>query len=229
MPKMRNTDRPGQDDHQNRLLQYSNERYGEMAAKTPSLSAKTLWFLLSAFVTNITAMATDNIIDDRASATLDSNSGTAWRLVTDGVMGGVSQGKLRPDRIRGRDCLLLQGAVSTANNGGFVQMALELGASQPFDASHYMGLLLEVSGNGEQYNLHLRTTDLWLPWQSYRYSFVAEPDWRQVRVPFSELTAYRTSTRFDPGRLARIGLVAIGREFQADLCLGSIRFYGSGG
>lgn len=193
-----------------------------------SSAAKIFCVLLSAFITKDTAMATDDIIDDRVSDTLNANRGTVWRLVTDAVMGGVSQGDLRPDRVDSRNCLRLQGAVSTANNGGFVQMVLELGASKPFDASHYQGLLLEVSGNGEKYNLHLRTADLWFPWQSYRFSFVAEPDWRQIRVPFSELTAYRTKTRFDPEKLARIGLVAIGREFQADLCLGSIRFYGSG-
>ena len=172
-------------------------------------------------------MQYNDIIDSRTSGTLNSNYQISWRLVTDGVMGGVSQGDLQPDRIRDRDCLRLQGAVSTANNGGFVQMALDLGASAPFDASRFQGLLLEVSGNGEQYNLHLRTSDLWLPWQSYRYSFTAEPEWRQIRIPFSKLDAHRTNTRFDPKNLSRVGLVAIGREFQADLCLGDIRFYSS--
>jgi len=107
-------------------------------------------------------------------------------------------------------------------------MSLELETSEPFDASNFEGLLLEIAGNGEQYNLHLKTTDLWFPWQSYRYSFVAEQDWRQIRVRFSELTAYRTYSRFNPEKVTRIGLVAIGREFDADLCLGSIRFYAGG-
>jgi hypothetical protein len=187
----------------------------------------SLLVLLSAFITHGNTMQHKDIIDNRTTGTLYSHHGTVWRLVTDGVMGGVSQGDLQPERIRGRDCLRLQGVVSTANNGGFVQMALDIGASGPFDASLFQGLLLEVSGNGEEYNLHLRTADLWLPWQSYRYSFVAESDWRQIRVPFTDLDAYRTNIRFNPKNLSRIGLVAIGREFQADLCLGDIRFYSS--
>jgi len=184
--------------------------------------------ILAALALHNTAMANPKIIDDRGSGTLEAGNGQSWRLVTDGVMGGVSQGDLRLDRSGGRDCLRLRGEVSTANNGGFVQMALQLETSEPFDAGGFEGLLLEVAGNGEQYNLHLKTSDLWFPWQSYRYGFVAEREWRQVRVPFSGLTAYRTFTAFDPKKVTRIGLVAIGREFDADLCLGDIRFYTGG-
>ena len=185
-------------------------------------------FVQSACATNGSTMADNKIIDDRVTGSLYSNKGTEWRLVTDGVMGGVSQGNLRLDTHRDRDCLRLEGAVSTTNNGGFVQMAVDLDASKSFDASSYEGLLLEVSGNGEQYNLHLRTADLWLPWQAYRYSFLADTEWRQIRIPFSELTAYRIMARLDPAKLARIGLVAIGRDFRADLCLADLRFYSRG-
>jgi hypothetical protein len=66
---------------------------------------------------------------------------------------------------------------------------------------------------------------LWLPWQSYRYSFKATPDWRTIRIPFAEVIAYRTMQTFRPDKLERVGLVAIGRDFQADLCLASMRFY----
>lgn len=164
-------------------------------------------------------------IDDRSSDDLTSSLGTQWRLVTDQVMGGVSDGSLTPDSYRGRRCLQLQGSVSTANNGGFVQMALPLAADGSFDASAYTGIELEVAGNSERYNLHLRTTSLWLPWQSYRASFEATPEWTTVRIPFTELEAYRTSRAFRQDRLERIGLVAIGREFQADLCLAAVRLY----
>jgi hypothetical protein len=167
-------------------------------------------------------------IDDRGSADLQASHGGTWRLVTDQVMGGVSHGQLQADRHLGRDCLRLRGAVSTANNGGFVQMALDLAAGAPFDASAYSGVALQVAGNGEAYNLHLRTSDLGLPWQSYRASFVAAPDWQEVRIPFSALQAYRTDRPFRASRLVRLGLVAIGREFQADLCLGALRLYRDG-
>ena len=166
----------------------------------------------------------DLIIDDRTSGTYRSNLGTKWRLVTDQVMGGISNGELTLDEHKGRNCLRMLGDVSTENNGGFVQMALAL-ADDVFDASAYDGVEIEVSGNGELYNIHLRTDDLWFPWQSYRSSFTAGTHWQTYRIPFAELEKYKTFTRFDKKQLTRIGLVAIGRDFEADLCLASIRFY----
>jgi hypothetical protein len=165
------------------------------------------------------------IIDDRSSNDLNSNLDTQWRLVTDQVMGGVSNGQLILDRYKDKNCLHLRGAVSTKNNGGFVQMTLDLTHDKRFDASAYTGVELVVAGNNEVYNIHLRTTDLWLPWQSYRSSFNATTDWQTIRIPFAALTAYKTTQKFREDRLKRIGLLGIGRDFEADLCLASIRLY----
>ncbi len=170
-------------------------------------------------------LAKDLIIDDRASGNKSSNLGTQWRLVTDQVMGGVSSGDLTLDSYKDKNCLRMRGDVSTDNNGGFVQIALDLNKDKPFDASAYIGVELSVFGNNERYNVHFRTTDLWLPWQSYRFSFSATPEWQTIRIPFANLEAYRTTTKFHKDKLKRIGLVGIGRTFKADLCVGSIKFY----
>ncbi|WP_049785361.1 CIA30 family protein [Nitrosomonas sp. Is79A3] len=170
-------------------------------------------------------LAEDLIIDDRTSDNLSSSLGTQWRLVTDQVMGGVSNGELTLDNYKGKNCLRMRGDVSTGRNGGFVQIALDLTQDASLDASAYAGIELSISGNNEHYNIHIRTTDLWLPWQSYRFSFKATPDWQIIRVPFVNLEAYRTTTKFYQDKLKRIGLVGIGRNFQADMCVSSIRFY----
>lgn len=170
-------------------------------------------------------LANDLIIDDRTSGNLYSNLGTQWRLVTDQVMGGLSNGDLTLDSYKGRNCLRMRGDVSTGNNGGFVQMALDLTKDESFDASPYAGVELSVSGNNERYNIHFRTTDLWLPWQSYRFSYTATPEWQTIRIPFANLEAYKTTTKFRKDKLKRIDLVGIGRNFQADLCVASIKFY----
>jgi hypothetical protein len=188
-----------------------------------------LWLAWVIVMAGASAHSADLILDDRSSDGLQASHGGAWRLVTDQVMGGVSAGQLTADRNRGRACLRLRGEVSTANNGGFVQMALDLAGGEPFDASAYAGIALQVAGNGERYNLHLRTSSLWLPWQSYRASFVATPAWQEVKLPFSQLEPYRTTSRFRPDRLVRLGLVAIGRDFQADLCVGAVRLYRDAG
>lgn len=165
------------------------------------------------------------LIDDRSSGSLQSSLDSEWRLVSDRVMGGLSSGELAPARFMGRDCLRMRGAVTTANNGGFVQMALDLAGGKALDASAYDGVLLQVAGNGERYNIHLRTSDLNLPWQSYRAGFVAAPQWHELRFPFSDFEAYRTGSGFHPDRLVRIGLVAIGRDFSADLCVAEVELF----
>jgi Complex I intermediate-associated protein 30 (CIA30) len=185
----------------------------------------SIGFLINLAVDNIVS-AQDLIIDDRSSGNLSTNLGTKWRLVTDQVMGGVSNGELNLDDYKSKKCLCMRGNVSTDNNGGFVQIALDLSQGEPFDASAYTGVEFSVAGNNEPYNVHFRTTDLWLPWQSYRFTFKASPEWQTIRIPFASLEAYRTRTKFRQDKLKRIGLVGIGRDFKADLCVASIKFYG---
>lgn len=165
------------------------------------------------------------IIDDRRTGDYRSALGTSWRLVTDGVMGGVSAGQLRCDTAEGRACLRLRGDVRLENNGGFVQASLDLKGTGAGDASGFRGVLLEVCGNGEAYNLHLRTADTRRPWQSYRASFQAPAGWRTVRLPFSGFAAHRIDSPLGLGQLERIGIVAIGRAFTADLCVASLALY----
>jgi hypothetical protein len=190
----------------------------------PRLSTAIVMLLLGPGVMH-TVLANDLIIDDRSSGSLVSNLGTEWRLVTDRVMGGVSTASLTLSSWKGRNCLRMQGDVSTDNNGGFVQIVLSLSDKGKFDASAYDGVEFEVAGNNEQYNVHFRTSGLWLPWQSYRADFTAMPEWQSVRIPFAAAKAYKTTQDFRSDKLERIGLVAIGRDFQADLCLASLRFY----
>lgn len=148
-----------------------------------------------------------------------------WRLVTDGVMGGVSRGTLSETTRDGRTCLRLRGQVSTANNGGFIQAAQDLAPKDAARLGAYDGVRVTLRGNGEAYNVHLRTGDLWLPWQSFRVTVQATGDWRTLSLPFTDFTGYKTRARLHPERLRRVGIVAIGRDFAADLCIGDVGFY----
>ena len=171
------------------------------------------------------AEASEMVIDNRSTGTMQSSHAGEWRLITDQVMGGRSSGVVVMDQSLERNCLRMRGSVSTANNGGFIQIALDLAGGRSIDATSFTGLVLEVMGNGERYNVHLRTSELWLPWQSYRAEFVAESKWREVRLPFREFEPYKTSKHLDTAKLVRVGVVAIGRAFDADLCVGGIAFY----
>lgn len=168
---------------------------------------------------------TGMLLDDRTSGGLDTPLGTRWRLVTDTVMGGVSRGRLDPAVVEGRQCVRLTGEVSLENSGGFVQAALDLAPGGWLDARGYQGIELEVFGNAEDYNLHLRTSDTRVVWQSYRASFRAEPRWQRVRLSFAAFSPHRIDRPLDLGTLRRIGVVAIGREMRADLCIGRVGLY----
>ncbi len=149
-----------------------------------------------------------------------------WQFVSDAVMGGVSAGAAAPSVVGGREAMRLQGRVSLENNGGFLQMAFDLRVDgRPLDASAWEGIEIDVFGNDETYEMRLRTDALARPWQSFRSAFVAPPEWTTLRRPFGAFAPHRTTAPFDPAGLRRIGALAIGREFEADLAVGGVGLY----
>lgn len=170
--------------------------------------------------------AVSPIIDDLSLPAGETPHGTTWELISDRVMGGVSDGALTPTTLDGRPALRMTGTVSLENDGGFLQMALDLRPDgRGVDASSYTGLALDILGNDQRYNLHLRTADVTRPWQSYRAAFIAPGQWTTLKLPFCDFTPHRLTAPLDLSSLRRVGLVAIGRAFTADLALGDLRFY----
>ncbi len=168
---------------------------------------------------------TSAIIDDLSREPPIATKGSNWQLLTDQVMGGVSKGTMVRDVVAGRPAIRMRGDVNLENNGGFVQIALDLSPDGGIvDASTWSGIELDVFGNGEEYGVHLRTDALTRPWQSYRQIFTADPQWRTVHLPFDRFLPHRTDILLDTHRLRRIGLVAIGRAFSAEFAVGGLRF-----
>ena len=165
------------------------------------------------------------VLDDRSSDDGRAQNGAGWRLFTDGVMGGVSKGDLTFDIVDNRRCMRLSGDVRLENNGGFVQIALDINEGGTINTDRYKGFLLDIYGNAEEYNMHLRTNETQRPWQSYRATFLAVPSWQTILLPFSQFEPYRIETPMDPADIRRIGIVAIGRAFAANLCIGRVALY----
>ena len=166
------------------------------------------------------------LIDDFSRQDFVSKLGTQWRAVSDQVMGGVSEVSLDYDTVDGKSSLRLTGDVRLDNSGGFIQAALDLAPrGQYLDASGYRGLRLTVRGNAQQYSLHLRTPDAVRPWQSYRAHFRAGATWETIDLPFATFVPYRIEHALDTKNLSRVGLVAIGRAFSADLLIAQVSLY----
>ena len=93
------------------------------------------------------------------------------------------------------------------------------------DVTGARGFEMDVFGNGERYEVRARTDALTRPWQSFRFGFTAPPAWTTVRVPFDALEPHRTEATFDKADLRRLGIIAIGRAFGADVAVADLRLY----
>ena len=155
----------------------------------------------------------DNLADQRAQ----------WDMFADDVMGGLSTGKLSELKEGGVSFYRLEGDVSTANNGGFIQFR----TSTKLKGTAYEGIKIKVRGNNNKYFIHLRTGATVFPWDYYDSSFEATSEWKNITLPF---TSFKKSSRLLPkkvksSKIKSIGLVAYGKEFQAELDLASIELY----
>ena len=158
--------------------------------------------------------------------TLMKNLNPNWEYVADQVMGGVSNGAIVQATIDGQTATVLHGDVSLENNGGFIQMAFNLmpdGSS--VDVSAWDGIALTVKGNDQRYDIRLRTDQLARPWQSFRTEFTASSGGRTLHIPFSDFVAHKIDVVLDPTQLRRIGVLAIGRKFHAEVAVSAIQLY----
>lgn len=149
---------------------------------------------------------------------------TRWRFFTDGVMGGVSSGKVTFLREDDTAFARMTGKVSTENNGGFIQMRLDLPDGAPDNAT---GVRIVVRGNDQRYFVHLRSQGTVLPWQYYQAGFDVTKGWAEVRVPF---TAFKRSGRMlrsvpKAKRITSVAIVAYGRDHDAEIDVREIGFF----
>ena len=172
----------------------------------------------------MTAQAEPFLIDDFTSVE-GSSIGGRWSWSSDQVMGGVSTGRAFLTNVNGRSAAQLEGQVSTANNGGFIQIRLVF--PRRFDASDYQGVELEVIGNGALYHVHLRDRSAWRPWHVYKAGYETDGSLQTIQLPFEEFLPYnsRIKNNLDVSKLNSLGLVAGYDDFEAELQIFSVRFY----
>ncbi|ART83800.1 hypothetical protein CBP31_15105 [Oceanisphaera profunda] len=146
-----------------------------------------------------------------------------WKVISDQVMGGVSRATQHQAERHHSPCTCLVGRTSLDNNGGFVQIKLDIEPSEL--SADYKGIFIELAGNGHDYNLHVKTAQLTRPWQSFRYTLSVKPQWTRFIVPFQQLLAHRTEAELQPAEIKSIAVVAIGQEFDVDVCVRRFGFF----
>ena len=167
------------------------------------------------------------LIDDFSSVGSKKNFKTSWQFFSDRVMGGVSSGKMEFVSDDERSSMHMTGAVSLANNGGFIQARTGFNPEgRSFDARRFAGIKLNVKGNGQSYAVNLPTPETRLPWQYYQAVFSTNGQWQEIKIPFTLFKPYSLASPLNARTLKSIAVAAMGREFEADIFVDEIAFYG---
>ena len=176
-----------------------------------------LWLCIGGIFTAVTA-------EPLMMENFESQPESRWSYVSDQVMGGVSQGQLLFKTEQGESFAHMTGQVSTENNGGFIQFRTSIPKGSTATAS---GITLKVRGNSQQYYIHLRSSGTILPWQYYQASFQASDQWQTIKIPLSAFAASGKWLRkqIKPDSIRSIGVVAFGRDHNADIQVSEIAFY----
>ena len=106
-----------------------------------------------------------------------------WQTVNDGVMGGVSEGKLK---ITAEKTLEFFGTLSLENNGGFASVRTK---AKKLNLEKGDTLVAKVRGDGREYSLNLYVKKPLIAF-SYRAMVQTKKDeWIEIKVPLDKFEA----------------------------------------
>lgn len=149
------------------------------------------------------------VIPNSASMFFDfgvDKSGESWRAVNDGVMGGLSEGRLQFND----STAIFSGVLSLENNGGFASMR---SPKDDFDFSETKGFLLRVKTDGRTYTFSLNDT-YFFNGVYYEQTFTTpENTWMEIQFPLENFEGTYFGSRtdrlppFDPSQVKELGIV----------------------
>ena len=187
----------------------------------------TFCFLLITFMFTLGINTRSIASEGDLSFPFNPDSGKYWQYVSDRVMGGVSDGQVNLEQDGEMYYARLTGNVSTRNNGGFIQLRSGVSfANSEKDGKNLQGVRLNVRGNGETYEIHITTNDRTYRGDYYSATFKTNSDWKMIDLPFNTFERKRSNnTKLDAQNITRLGIVAYGREYVADISVSTIEFY----
>lgn len=119
----------------------------------------------------------------------ESKDVSCWRVVDDGVMGGVSQGNFTVDE---DGYVIFSGTVSTANYGGFSSVRCDV---ENKDISSFKYIVLKVKGDGKKYQFRLKETSNQR--HSYITTFQTSGKWEKIILPLENFYPGFRGSRLD--------------------------------
>ena len=104
---------------------------------------------------------------------------TNWRVVDDGVMGGLSQGNFKTNE---KGNAIFYGDVSLENNGGFSSVRHRF---QEKTVNEYSKFVIRLKGDGKRYQFRVKTDSY--DRHSYISYFETNGDWQTIEIPLDEM------------------------------------------
>jgi hypothetical protein len=154
------------------------------------------------YLTMNTAMASERTLFDFSTVT----NATAWQIVNDDVMGGVSSSRFSVTN----GMAVFRGELSFENNGGFASVR-----SLParLDLANGDAFVIRVRGDGHRYKFTART-DRTFDSPIYQASFPTKPgEWTELRLPMRDFVptfrgrVLSGEPLLDPAKVTSVGFL----------------------
>lgn len=136
-----------------------------------------------------------------------------WRIVNDGVMGGLSESQIKWDKENGT--MIFSGNVSMENNGGFASVRT---APIDFNKGTFKKILLRVKGDGKTYKCRMRNSSRF-DGIAYSLDFETKKDeWTEIELATDDFEPtfrgriYSRYGKIDTDDLQQIGFLIAGKQ-----------------
>ena len=107
-----------------------------------------------------------------------------WRIVNDGVMGGLSSSKAM---VNDDNKIIFSGNVSLENNGGFASLRSPV---KDYNFEKFAGLEIKIKGDGKRYSVSMKETTYFNGY-FYTNSFeTKKEEWIVAQIPFNQFKLY---------------------------------------
>lgn len=136
--------------------------------------------LASIIMNNSILLNEDNILLNSSIMQTENK----WRIVNDGVMGGLSSSK---SIINNDNKIVFIGNVSLENNGGFASLRSPV---KDYNFEKFLGIEIKIKGDGKRYSFSMKETTYF---NGYFYTSTFETkkdEWIVIQVPFNQFKLY---------------------------------------